>query len=182
MTATALVLSLVGACVLLWARRTFVSVTVRGSSMNPALADGDRVLVRRTVLDTIEVGDVVVVRAPSPDTYVPGASPAGRAGHWLVKRVAATPGDPVPPDVAAAAGATAGSPVPGGRLVVLGDNAAASLDSRNCGFFDRNSLVGVVVRPSRHHATGSRTAPAFVAGIASEASSAPSSRRSSGIR
>ncbi|WP_262401735.1 S26 family signal peptidase, partial [Actinomadura sp. CNU-125] len=69
----------------------------------------------------------------------------GRGGGSS-RRAAALPGDPVPGTVAAAAGVRAGSPVPAGRLVVLGDNAAASFDSRDCGYFDADRLLGVVVR------------------------------------
>ncbi|MEV4380403.1 S26 family signal peptidase [Streptosporangium sp. NPDC049644] len=80
-----------------WARRSYVVITVDGTSTTPTLTDGDRVLVRRRRLDRVGRGDVVVLEPP-PDPsgrYMPGPSgPDGR--HWNIKRVAALPSDPVP--------------------------------------------------------------------------------------
>lgn len=126
------------------ARRRLVEVTVSGSSMAPLFTGGERVLVRRAPIDAVRRGDVVVVGYTPPDQIPPDVRHL-----WLVKRVAAVPGDPVPPDVAAATARPAGSPVPAGQLVVLGDNAEGSLDSRTCGFFDADSLLGIMLRRSR---------------------------------
>ncbi|MFD7712104.1 S26 family signal peptidase [Streptomyces sp. NPDC059785] len=120
------------------ARRSLVSVTVHGSSMEPTYRDGDRVLVRRGA--TPAPGHVVV--APLP-TFTPGDAegPPTRvvftADHegWLIKRVASVPGDPVP-----------GGRVPPGRVILLGDNSANSLDSRQIGYFPADALLGVVLR------------------------------------
>ncbi len=117
--------------VLLWLRRHYAAVTVRGLSMQPTLRDGDRVLVRRVPPGRLRVGDVVVAR--------PGRS----GGSWLVKRVAALPGDPVPEAVSARVDRAA---VPDGALVLLGDNPAVSWDSRTLGLFDAVLLLGRVER------------------------------------
>lgn len=112
-------------------RRAVVLVTVDGESMTPTISDGERVLVKRVRLGQVVRGDVVVVRY---------------AEMLLIKRAVAVPGDPMPAEVALTAGVPAGAPVPAGRLAVLGDNAANSLDSRTCGLFGGNTVVGVVLR------------------------------------
>lgn len=119
---------------LLWVRRRYTAVTVYGLSMEPTLHDGDRVLVRRVPPARLRVGDVVVAR--------PGRL-SGSGGHLLVKRVAALPGDPVPESVSGRVDETA---VPDGALILLGDNAAVSWDSRTLGFFDVAVLLGRVER------------------------------------
>ncbi|GAA2707906.1 S26 family signal peptidase [Micromonospora olivasterospora] len=150
----ALLAAALGAClgaVALVARR-LVAVTVRGASMQPAFHDGDRVLVRRTA--TPAVGQVVVVEQPAPDgrwrrSPLPAsAGPAAVAGRrWMIKRVAAVPGDAVPP--VPALREHVGERVPPGRLVLLGDNAPASLDSRQLGYFPLDRTLGTVRRRLR---------------------------------
>lgn len=120
---------------LLAVRRRYTAVTVVGLSMEPALRHGDRVLVRRTPGRRLRVADVVVAR-PGP-VSIPGR------GGWLVKRVAAVPGDAVPGCVRARVGVPV---VPAGALVLLGDNAAVSTDSRDLGFFDATRPLGRVTR------------------------------------
>jgi signal peptidase I len=122
------------ASALLWFRRRYAAVTVSGLSMQPTLQDGDRVLVRRVPPARLRVGDVVVAR--------PG-QPGSSADHWLVKRIAALPGDPVPKSVS---GRVSRGSVPAGGLILLGDNAAVSWDSRTLGLFDVGSLLGRVER------------------------------------
>lgn len=115
-------------------------IRVTGSSMAPAFADGDRLLVRRT--GRVRHGDAVVFRNPFPSAA--GDEPLA----WLVKRVSALPGDPVPPDVRDVVGAPEGAVVPPGSLVVRGD-AARTQDSRHFGYVPESSLLGVVLtRPT----------------------------------
>ncbi|MFI6741105.1 S26 family signal peptidase [Nonomuraea sp. NPDC050451] len=120
--------------------RRYAIVHVSGLSMTPTLHDGDRVLVRRTPLRRVVPGMIVVV--PMPPPRLPGNPP------WLVKRVAAVPGDSGPRDRFPALPADHRT-VPPGRLVLLSDNRAARFDSRHMGYFDGEALLGVVVRKLR---------------------------------
>jgi signal peptidase I len=135
-----------------WLRHRFLTVTVRGSSMEPTLRAGDRVLVRRRPLAAVRCGDLVVFEdVPDPRRL---SEQERRLGSGLlpdkqrirmVKRVVAIPGDPVPASVLPALAADR-SAVPSGSLVVLGDNAAASTDSRTFGYITADRLLGVVLR------------------------------------
>jgi signal peptidase I len=120
-------------------RRAYLVATVRGPSMSPTYREGDRLLVRRVAPAALRLGDVVVLTMP--------AGPVVDEVELMVKRVAATPGDPVPDGIPVCERL-----VPPGRLVVLGDNPHASYDSRRVGYFDASTLVGVVVRPMRRAA------------------------------
>ncbi|MEU0835418.1 S26 family signal peptidase [Streptomyces sp. NPDC005969] len=121
-------------------RSRIALIRVTGSSMTPAFTDGDRLLVRRTT--RVRRGDAVVFRNPLP--FGDGDDPLA----WLVKRVSALPGDPVPPDVRDIVGAPDGGLVPSGSLVVRGD-AARTQDSRHFGYVPESSLLGVVLtRPT----------------------------------
>ena len=135
-----LALALGGGAVLL--RTGYLAVRVHGASMEPTLRTGDRVLVRRVRPDRLRRGQIVVIAHRGG----PGDPPL------LIKRAVALPGDRAP-RLPALRGA-AGSRVPAGSLVVLGDNAGASFDSRQAGYFGAEALVGVVVRrlPARHRA------------------------------
>ncbi len=122
-------------------RRVFLVTNVDGTSMEPALRSGDRVLVRRT--KRVRAGQVVVFENdPS------AKAPAGRRSRQLfIKRAVAVPGDRIPaewefPDVHEIAGTV----VPSGSFVLLGDNRAMSWDSRHHGFVPSARLVGVVTR------------------------------------
>lgn len=123
--------------------RVLISVTVRGTSMAPAYRDGDRVLVRR---DRPPVTGQVVVVADLP--------PAGpqMAPAWLIKRVAAVPGDPVPRDLAPVLAHVPEDLVPPGKLVLLGDNQNVSRDSRHMGYFPADAVLGAVLRSHRRPA------------------------------
>ncbi|GHC68014.1 S26 family signal peptidase [Streptomyces cinnamoneus] len=131
--------------------RRLVAVTVDGRSMEPAYRDGDRVLVRRGALPG--PGEVVVVERPP--YRAPWEEPAlsRRAGaraiyerQWVIKRVAAVPGDPVPPGAVAGAGGADGECVPVGMVVLLGDNREQSYDSRHVGYFPAERVLGSVLR------------------------------------
>lgn len=122
--------AVVGAAV--WARRSFRVIEVTGRSMLPTYRPGDRVLVRRRPGRVPPRGAVVVFRAPP-----------GLDVDWYVKRVAATPGDPVPPEMRAAV--PTDEVVPPGRLLVLGDNPH-SVDSRLIGYVRAESVLGTAIR------------------------------------
>jgi signal peptidase I len=148
-----------------WLRRRFVVVTVDGQSMEPAYRAGDRVLVRRKPLRDVRRGQVVVVEQPVTfhgSTAPIGAVPVqpgvegivmwrslGRRVSrrpWMIKRAVAVPGDPVPPELGHALIDVAGTPVPPDRLIVLGDNAEVSVDSRSWGFVPGDRVLGVALR------------------------------------
>lgn len=126
-------------------RRRYAVVLVEGDSMLPVLLAGDRILIRRVHPGQVRAGQVVVVGA--------GPNAARRAGGLIVKRVAALPGQPVPAAVLAYGGDHAaggsGQVVPAGQVVLLGDNATASLDSRECGYYRLGDVRGVALRHLR---------------------------------
>lgn len=131
--------------------RTLVWVTVRGMSMSPTYTDGDRVLVRRRV--AVRVGDVVVIERPDADLRWPARPVRPRAGQgdlearaWMIKRVAAGPGDPIPRKEFAGLGQLPGEHTPDGMLILLGDNHDASFDSREIGFFPADRVLGIPLR------------------------------------
>ncbi|MEU8358732.1 S26 family signal peptidase [Nonomuraea sp. NPDC048882] len=113
-------------------RRTYLVIRVHGASMAPTLTDGDRLLSRRTDLAELRSGQIAVVLSPRPT-----------GSKYLIKRVAAVPGDPVPEQVR---WAVAGDVVPDGRFVLIGDNTEASFDSREHGYFHAADLHAVTVR------------------------------------
>lgn len=125
--------------VVLAVRRRYVSVRIVGTSMEPTLQAGERILVRRAGPDQLQRGQIVVVAHPSA---IPGDP------EWLVKRLVALPGDPVPRDGVPALREAAEDVVPAGRLVLLGDNPTASFDSRSTGYFPTTSLLGIAVKRS----------------------------------
>ncbi|MFE3201703.1 S26 family signal peptidase [Embleya sp. NPDC059237] len=115
-------------------RSRIALVRVTGMSMAPTFVDGERLVVRRAA--TVRRGDAIVFRNPV------------RLGdtdelRWLVKRVIAVPGDPVPREVRPAVRATTGAMVPPGSLVVRGD-APRSQDSRHFGYVPTTTVLGVV--------------------------------------
>jgi signal peptidase I len=126
-------------------RRRLTIVSVFGPSMRPHLRTGDRVLARRAAIGRLRVGQIVVIERPAAGrawtNRPPSWPPDGR--EWLIKRVAAVPGDAAPawvPD-------EVGERVPDGWFAVLGDNVANSLDSRTFGLVPADCLLGVMVRP-----------------------------------
>ncbi len=132
-------------------RSSMVIITVAGLSMAPGFVPGDRVLVRRRVRGALRVGIVVLLPEPGTSGRVrprglsaARSTTALRRHSWVIKRVAAMPGDAVPPTVRDAVGGI--SVVPPGMLVVLGDNVAQSADSRLWGFMRADDVLGVVVR------------------------------------
>lgn len=127
----------VAARVLRW---RYALVTVSGPSMEPELADGDRLLARRCGLRRLRRGDLVIFREPGPYGWRPAWLSGAAGQRWVIKRVAATPGDAVPDAVLpAVSGVTV---VPPRSIVVLG-NAARSRDSRQWGFITAQDILGV---------------------------------------
>ncbi|MEU7930619.1 S26 family signal peptidase [Micromonospora echinofusca] len=124
-------------------RHRHLLVTVRGQSMAPTHAHGDRVLVRRSRKGRVRTGQVVVVDLPERLRPLPvGVGPADALlQRRVIKRVAAVAGDPVPAQLRMTA-----TVVPPDRIVLLGDNPDASGDSRQYGFVPLDAVVGVVVR------------------------------------
>ncbi|CAG7618798.1 S26 family signal peptidase [Actinacidiphila bryophytorum] len=132
----------------LWLRGRYLVVTVHGESMLPTYRPGERVLVRRTPAGALHAGQVVVLsghHAPPPEAFPPGMDRTAPA-PWIIKRVTAVPGDPIPRDTVPALRSEPGTHVPAGRLVVLGDNPARSHDSRRTGYVAADRLYGVAVR------------------------------------
>ncbi len=161
-----------------WTLRRWVSiVTVSGLSMLPTYMAGDRVLVRRATIGRLRIGQVVVFE--QPDESGGWAAPPrshGASRGWMIKRVAALPGDSWPAacgPLRQAAGEPGRQRVPADRLVVTGDNPAVSYDSRKFGYVPADRLLGVVVRQlSRREAPGLVGGPVASARSASATSAA----------
>ncbi|MEV0273468.1 S26 family signal peptidase [Hamadaea sp. NPDC050747] len=124
-------------------RRRYVSVRVDGTSMSPTYAPGEVVLIRRSHR-RLRVGDVVVVRRPPAAADAQGSSPSPDQ-RWLIKRVAAVAGDPVPAALPPAHHGDA--VVPEGTVVILGDSPTRGYDSRSVGFIPVGHVLGVAIRP-----------------------------------
>jgi signal peptidase I len=149
--AVAIGLLAVGLVAAAWVLRRSISiVTVSGLSMLPTYAAGDRVLVRRARIGRLRVGQVVVFEQPDEHgRWAIRPRPAGARGGWMIKRVAALPGDSWPATAwppRHSSGAPGRDRVPAGRLVVTGDNTAVSYDSSTFGYVPADRLLGVVVR------------------------------------
>jgi signal peptidase I len=126
-------------------RRRIVVVTVSGTSMTPTLHPGEKLLVRRCGITALKVGDIVVLEPPrvpvSHEVTVLARLPTRT--QWQIKRVAALPGDPIPPPAQEAAGTLRA--VPDGTLIVLGDNNASN-DSRLNGPYPADGILGIALR------------------------------------
>jgi signal peptidase I len=148
MTGLAVVV-LVLPAVLIVLRRRYVVARVWGYSMSPTFRDGERVIATRR--RHYRVGDIIVFRPPSRASFsgVRVAEPPARGEApdvtatldvaWRIKRIAAVAGDPVPAWLPADHAI-----VPAGHVVVVGDNAGHSEDSRQLGYIDLASVAGVV--------------------------------------
>lgn len=129
------------AVTLTFARRRLVIVKIRGVSMVPSYRPGDRVLIRTT--RRVRRGQVVVIEPIGPDrrwNTEPLPEPASAA--WIIKRIVAMPGDPVPEELA---GLVEDTSVPEGNLVVFGDGEH-SADSRTWGYVPVGRVLGVVLK------------------------------------
>jgi signal peptidase I len=166
-----------------WLRRRFVVVNVEGQSMEPVLHGQDRVVVRRTPARRLRIGDIVVFERPYRNPVWAWRPLAGglHDRRWIIKRLAALPGDPLPAGVPAdpAQPADTAEPagvVPAGHAVLLGDNADASVDSRTFGPVPLDRVLGVARR--RYAEDGPISSDTRAEG----ASSAASSRANRGVR
>ena len=122
------------------ARWLYSVVTVYGTSMEPELAHGDRLLARRCGIRWLRPGQLVVFSEPGIPHSRPASLTGAGQGLWVIKRVAAIPGDPVPEAIRTAVGGAA--VVPAKAILVLG-NAPDSRDSRQWGFVTSRQLLGV---------------------------------------
>jgi signal peptidase I len=145
------VMAAAAAAVVAVLRSWLVVVTVTGISMAPGFEPGDRVLVRRGARRALRVGSVVLLPEPGVSVQARArrisaslGTPTLRQRRWVIKRIAAMPGDAVPLAVRDGVGGI--GVVPAGMLVVLGDNLAQSADSRLWGFMRADDVLGVVVR------------------------------------
>lgn len=117
--------------------RFFVQLAlIRDASMEPAYRNGQIVAVSR-IRREYQTGDVIVFEAT-------------QLGCHLVKRIAHVPGDHLSPEEAAmyGRGTLAGYTLPEGAYLVLGDNAAESVDSRDerVGVVRSEKIIGVLLR------------------------------------
>jgi signal peptidase I len=144
------------------AGRRLATVTVAGRSMEPTLSDQDRLLAWRSPRP-LRVGDVVVLESPYDAGVVvvdgvtvawqrPPAGPGETDRRWIVKRVVALSGDPVPK--VAVGKLREGELVPVGRLLVVGDNPGESYDSRQIGYIPAERVFGLVLRRMRTSSSG----------------------------
>ncbi|MFG1685585.1 S26 family signal peptidase [Nonomuraea sp. NPDC049269] len=136
-TALPVLLCLLLATGALWLRRRYAVITVRGESMSPTYRPGDRLLLRRNT--AIRAGQCVVFAGRQSAT-------TGRPGGWILKRVIAVPGDPVPREQVPALREVREQRVPPSQLVVMGDNAVHSTDSRHLGYIAADRVLGIVLR------------------------------------
>lgn len=154
---TAIQLSIVGFLLFVWTALRPVSIV--GSSMEPDLPDGTRVLVTKAywLFGPAEKGDEVVFHDPE--------EPEG-SGDWVVKRIAYVGGETVPPEMSPMVGSglelRRTYRVPKGELYLLGDNLAESIDSRSFGSIEPSEVRGKVV-----HVPGISGSYMFSAALAS---------------
>lgn len=133
-------------------RRFCLLVFIDGGSMEPALADGSRALVLRTGRLVLRRRMVVLARHPEARPELLGTTDAcGRPySCYVVKRIAALPGDPTPtvelPKASSRHAATDDAPIPSGHVFLLGEVAACE-DSRLWGPIDTRDVIGPVIFP-----------------------------------
>lgn len=118
--------------ILVWSATRWIAVpwAVRGSSMDPTLEDGDRVIVDLMTLRrrTPRVGEIVVFAGPGDDDLVKRVAREPYPGAPSFPTPILVPASPLEP-----------------TYVLLGDNPPESSDSRNFGRVPRHRLRGRVV-------------------------------------
>jgi signal peptidase I len=123
-----------------WARRRLLLVTIDGASMEPALRNGDRVLVYRPRRFSPRRNQVIVLEPLRDMASVEDEDPPLSERRLMAKRVAAIAGESWPSLMAERGHET----VPSGTVVVLGDNTDHSFDSRHYGAVSVDRVLGVV--------------------------------------
>lgn len=124
----------------------FAPYVVKGVSMEPTLADNERILVNKWVYyaENPQRGDIIVLHATKEDDYI--------------KRIIGIPGDELElkDGILYRNGSVASEPylaeatlsgferivVPKDSYFVMGDNRNRSMDSREIGFIARSNVVG----------------------------------------
>jgi signal peptidase I len=145
---TAAVIAVAAAVLVWWLRSRIVVVRVDGTSMEPTLQGNERLVVRRRRPDRLRTGQIVVLEPPveveTDDWTWPRTGDAlGRT--WIVKRLAALPGETLPAELIRYQAMPSG-PVPAGFGIVVGDNPRMSIDSRMFGPVPLDRVLGVAVR------------------------------------
>jgi signal peptidase I len=140
---------------LLASKRRLATATVDGSSMQPTLNHGDRLLVLRSPPARISRGSLMVARPP---TIPPAWQAAQTAAYsllppWVVKRIASMSGDLL---AARAAFSDHQVLVPTGHVYLLGDSAP-SVDSRQQA--DNILSVDLIYLPSKRATRRGREGP-----------------------
>jgi signal peptidase I len=129
-------------------RRQICTARVEGNSMEPTLTDGDVMVVLRRPRRRWKTGDILVAQRPADDFSWPplGRGRPLRNRTWLIKRLVAGPGDPLPSVLQNQRTIADTRVVPRGYVVVLGDNPVGGFDSRHFGLVPANRVLGVAVR------------------------------------
>lgn len=99
-------------------------VVVSGNSMEPALTDGQILIVYKAAywVESPQNGDIVVVQ---------------HGTEQYIKRIAACPGE-IPPGEK--------DTLPNGRYYILGDNQSVSIDSRSFGSVSEELIIGRIFK------------------------------------
>lgn len=147
---------------------------VTGRSMLPALWPGDRVLTLPAWATTLERGSVVVVRDPRDPARETVKRVVGLPGETVVLAEGRLTVDGEPFDDPHAAATRSGRyrwVLGEEEFVVLGDNRAASTDSRDLGPLPRSAIAAVVWR--RVPTFGQRRTPTSSSSGSSRATPSP---------
>ena len=117
---------------------------VAGSSMKPAINDGDIVLVNKLAYGIVKPG--------SREFYVQWAEPKNddvviylHDNKIVIKRCAATSGTPLEYSKDQYDAMHTSPRVPEGYILALGDNYDESIDSRSYGFVSVKNIVGRII-------------------------------------
>jgi signal peptidase I len=123
-------------------RRKLVVVTISGTSMEPTLRTGDHVLGLRTSPRRLLLGDIIIVRPPTPwDKQLL----AETGSLWAVKRITAVPGQRAPATHDPISSVLRREPlVPDGHIFVTGDSPT-SADSHHWGYVPTDRVRAIVI-------------------------------------